>query len=390
MRTVKQLAIEKTMLQQFAKLILTQNYSALLAFSYTCIWGPVPAIITAIYWRALVLIENGKMTADGIIIVFAFSNFAMLAIRNIAGLIDYMGSSLSAAQNFFDLFDRISAIDSSSTEGQKLIDVCGDIEFDRVDFFYPSRPQTIILKKFCLSIKSGQNLALVGMHLLFDYVFQLNIFYCYLGESGCGKSTIIQLLQRFYDVSHGQVRLDNVDIRNININSLRSYFGLVSQEPILFNLTIAENIAYAQENISMEAIIEAATEANIHQFIQQLPMGYETKVGMKGNLLSGGEKQRIAIARAFLRQPKILLLDEATSAIDVYNEQIVQKVLEEARIKDANRTTLTIVHRISTIRSCDPICVLHAGHLIESGHHDDLMQRQGAYYGIVTSNSSQN
>ncbi|CAF1295427.1 unnamed protein product [Rotaria sp. Silwood1] len=141
-------------------------------------------------------------------------------------------------------------------------------------------------------------------------------------QSGCGKSTIIQLLQRFYDVSHGQVRLDGVDIRELNINSLRSYFGLVNQEPILFDLTIAENIAYAKENVIMETIIEAANKANIHQFIQQLPQGYETRVGMKGSLLSGGEKQRIAIARAFLQRPKVLLLDEATSAMDINNEQV--------------------------------------------------------------------
>ncbi|CAF3959669.1 unnamed protein product [Rotaria magnacalcarata] len=282
MRTVKQLLIEKLMLQQFSELI----------------------------WQS-----------------FKF---------------DDMGSSLSAAQNFFELFDRIPAIDNSSTEGRKLFIAC-----------------------------AGQDVAIVG-------------------QSGCGKSTIIQLLQRFYDVSHGQLRLDGVDIREININSLRSCFGLVSQEPILFNLTIAENITYAKENIPMESIIEAATRANVHEFIKRLPQGYETRVGMKGNFLSGGEKQRIAIARALLCEPKVFLFDEATSAMDAANEQIIQNVLEQARLDDPSRTRLTIAHRLSTICLCNPICVLEAGRVVESGDHAELVAKHGIYYDIVIRKSSHN
>ncbi|CAF3337475.1 unnamed protein product [Rotaria sp. Silwood2] len=199
------------------------------------------------------------------------------------------------------------------------------------------------------------------------------------GTSGCGKSTVMQLLERFYDPIQGQICLDGVDIRQLNIQWLRSCLGLVSQEPILFDLTIAQNIAYGKENTSIEDIIDAATKANIHDFIQQLPQGYETKVGMKGGHLSGGEKQRIALARILLRQPKILLLDEATSAMDSYNEQIVQDALEKAEIDDPTRTSLIIAHRLSTIRSCDLICVLDNGYIVESGTHADLMERRGAY-----------
>ncbi|CAF4336274.1 unnamed protein product, partial [Rotaria sordida] len=137
--------------------------------------------------------------------------------------------------------------------------------------------------------------------------------------SGCGKSTIIQLLERFYDVTSGKILVDGIDIQKLNLQWIRSHFGLVSQEPVLFDLTIAENIAYGLENVSMEDIINAAKRANIHQFIEQLPQNYETKVGLKGSFLSGGEKQRIAIARVLLRQPKVLLLDEATSAMDSHN-----------------------------------------------------------------------
>ncbi|CAF3163413.1 unnamed protein product [Rotaria sp. Silwood2] len=211
----------------------------------------------------------------------------------------------------------------------------------------------------------------------------------YIGASGCGKSTIIQLLQRFYDVTSGRILLNGTDIRELNLHWVRSQFGLVSQEPILFDLTIAENIAYGLENVSVEDIINAASTANIHHFIEQLPQGYETKVGLKGSFLSGGEKQRIAIARVLLRQPKVLLLDEATSAMDSQNEQIVQEALEKAQREDPSRTSIIIAHRLSTIRSSDLICVLDRGHIVESGTHTELTQRCGAYYKMLAQNNMQ-
>ncbi|CAF1062292.1 unnamed protein product [Rotaria sordida] len=281
-----------------------------------------------------------------------------------------IASSVSSAEAFFDLFDRIPSIDNTSTEGQELVDFHGEITFDQVKFIYPTRSTSIILNAFQLNIKPTQCVALVG-------------------ASGCGKSTIIQLLERFYDVTSGQILLDGIDIRKLNLDSVRSHFGLVSQEPILFDLTIAENIAYALENISMEDIINAARRANIHQFIEQLPQGYETKVGLKGSFLSGGEKQRIAIARILLRRPKVLLLDEATSAMDSYNEQIVQGALEQAQTEDSSRTSLIVAHRLSTIRSCDLIYVLDRGHIVESGTHEELIQRHGAYYDMLVQNNLQ-
>ncbi|CAF4137845.1 unnamed protein product [Rotaria sp. Silwood2] len=276
-----------------------------------------------------------------------------------------IAASTSAAESFFDLFDRKPAIDNTSNEGQELVDFRGEIKFDAVKFIYPTRPTSIILNKFQLNIKPSQRVALVG-------------------ASGCGKSTIIQLLERFYDVTSGQLLLDDVDIRQLNIHWVRSQFGLVSQEPILFDLTIAENIAYGLENVPIEDIINAASRANIHEFIDQLPQSYETKVGFKGSFLSGGEKQRIAIARILLRRPKVLLLDEATSAMDSYNEQIVQEALEQAQTEDPNRTSLIIAHRLSTIRSCDLICVLDKGHIVESGTHIELIQQRGVYYRMLT------
>ncbi|CAF5071956.1 unnamed protein product, partial [Rotaria sp. Silwood1] len=161
------------------------------------------------------------------------------------------------------------------------------------------------------------------------------------------------------------------------------------QEPILFDLTIAENITYGLENISTEDIINAAKRANIHQFIEQLPQGYETKAGLKGSFLSGGEKQRIAIARVLIRRPKVLLLDEATSAMDSDNEHLVQETLEQAQTEDSSRTSLIIAHRLSTIRSCDLICVLDGGHIVESGTHTELIQRRGVYYKMLAQKNLQ-
>ncbi|CAF4899338.1 unnamed protein product, partial [Rotaria sp. Silwood1] len=292
------------------------------------------------------------------------------AICEVLSLARNIAASISAAETFFDLFDRKPAIDNTSTEGQVLVDFRGEIKFDQVKFIYPIRPTSIILNKFQLNIKPSQRVGLVG-------------------TSGCGKSTIIQLLERFYDVTSGRLFLDGVDIRQLNLQWVRSHIGLVSQEPILFDLTIAENIAYGLENVPMEDIINAATRANIHQFIEQLPQGYETRVGLKGSFLSGGEKQRIAIARVLIRRPKILLLDEATSAMDSYNEQLVQEALEQAQREDSSRTSLIIAHRLSTIRSCDLICVLDMGHIVESGTHTELTKRRRAYYKMLVQNNLQ-
>ncbi|CAF0731721.1 unnamed protein product [Adineta steineri] len=327
MRTVKQLSIENEVLRQYSNMI------------------------------------------DQVLMISAFGIFAFEAIKVVGILAERIGASFAASHAFFDLFDRVPTIDNGSNKGQELTNLSGETEFDQVKFIYPSRPTVLVLNKLQLSIKSGQRIALVG-------------------ASGCGKSTIVQLLERFYDVTQGQLTLDGVDIRQLNIQWLRSRLGVVSQEPVLFDLTIAENITYGLENISIDEIILAATKANIHQFIQQLPLGYETKVGVKGSFLSGGEKQRIAIARVLIRRPKILLLDEATSAMDPYNEQIVQETLDQAQIEDPSRTSIIIAHRLSTIRSCDLIHVLEMGRIVESGTHTELIQKGGIYYTMLNAQNS--
>ena len=228
-----------------------------------------------------------------------------------------------AAGRIFSLLGRVPQIDG---EGSSLINITGQVDFDSVKFRYPTRRNIQVLRGLSLSVRAGQTVALVG-------------------ASGCGKSTCIQLLERFYDPDAGKVNLDNQNIQPVNTGDLRSHLGLVSQEPVLFNRTIGDNIAYGDNNrnVPMIEIIEAARKANIHTFIQSLPRGYETMVGERGTQLSGGQKQRVAIARALLRNPKILLLDEATSALDSESEKIVQAALNAAR---EGRTCITIAHRL--------------------------------------------
>ncbi|CAF1168794.1 unnamed protein product [Adineta steineri] len=374
MRTVKQLSMENEVLRQYTNmidqvLILSWRPEAVFATVYGLRFAMSPLTLGLLYWRALILVEKNEIDMSDVVIVSAFAMLALELLRIVGMLAERIGQSFAAADAFFDLFDRIPTIDNGSNRGQELTNFSGETEFNQVKFIYPSRPTVLVLDKLQLSIKSGQRIALVG-------------------ASGCGKSTIIQLLERFYDVTHGELLLDGVDIRKLNLQWLRSRLGVVSQEPVLFDLTIAENISYGLENIPMDEIVLAATKANIHEFIQQLPQGYETKVGIKGNFLSGGEKQRIAIARVLIRQPKILLLDEATSAMDPYNEQIVQETLDQAQTEDPNRISLIIAHRLSTIRSCDLIYVLEMGRIVESGTHTELIEKHGIYYKMLNAQNN--
>ncbi|XP_063781222.1 ATP-dependent translocase ABCB1-like [Pseudophryne corroboree] len=259
----------------------------------------------------------------------------------------------------------VPKIDSSSTSGFKPDKVTGDIEFRNVKFSYPSRPDIQVLKGLNLKVPTGKTVALVG-------------------SSGCGKSTTVQLIQRFYDPEEGSITIDGQDIRNLNTRYLREMIGVVSQEPVLFDTTIAENIRYGREDVTMEEIERATKEANAYHFIMKLPDKYETLVGERGAQLSGGQKQRIAIARALVRNPKILLLDEATSALDTESESVVQAALDKAR---EGRTTIIIAHRLSTIRNADSIAGFHEGVIVEQGSHSELMQREGIYYKLVTMQS---
>ncbi|KAK9875206.1 hypothetical protein WA026_005998 [Henosepilachna vigintioctopunctata] len=266
---------------------------------------------------------------------------------------------LEAAGRTFSLFDRVPEIKNVKNASKRPWEY-GNIEYSRVYFSYPTRPNVPILRGLDLNIFAGKTIALVG-------------------SSGCGKSTIIQLLERFYEPTAGAVCIDDVDIGVMDTQHLRAQFALVSQEPNLFDRTIAENIAYGnnQKIVPMAEIIKAAKDANIHEFISSLPLAYETRLGSKGAQLSGGQKQRIAIARALIRNPRVLLLDEATSALDNESEKIVQEALDNAK---ENRTCFTIAHRLTTVKDADCIFVLHRGKVVESGRHQELIDKGGHYH----------
>lgn len=305
--------------------------------------------------------EDSDYDVATVLIVFFTVLIAAFAVGSAAPSLQSMATARGAAYNIYGLIDRKSPIDSSSEDGLKPSSVDGTIKFVDVHFNYPARPDIKILDGLNLEAMPGQTVALVG-------------------SSGCGKSTTVQLLMRFYDVAKGQVLIDGHNIKELNVKWLRQHIGLVSQEPILFATTIAENIRYGRENVTMEEIETATKNANAYDFIMKLPDKFQTMVGERGAQLSGGQKQRLAIARALVRDPKILLLDEATSALDTESESIVQDALDKAR---EGRTTIVIAHRLSTIKTADIIIGFQKGKVAEMGTHEQLMEKQGIYYELV-------
>ncbi|CAF5009021.1 unnamed protein product, partial [Rotaria sp. Silwood1] len=274
-----------------------------------------------------------------------------------------LSEARGAAASVFRLIDEgkdesINEKEVWQEDTEAIYNINGDIEFDTVNFIYPSRKETPVLRNLSLIARAGQITALVGL-------------------SGCGKSTCISLFLRYYEPSSGRITINGRPITDHNVKQLRQHVGVVSQEPILFGMSIYENIRFGKLNATRAEIEQAAQEANAHNFIMQLPDKYATLVGERGIQLSGGEKQRIALARALVKQPTFLLLDEATSALDSVSEKIVQEALDRAC---KGRTTVIIAHRLTTIQNADQIYVLDNGSVIEQGTHDTLMTREGGKY----------
>ncbi|XP_059632044.1 ABC transporter B family member 11-like isoform X1 [Cornus florida] len=309
------------------------------------------------------LVDQGKTTFANVFQVFFGLSMSAAGISQSGSLALDLSKAKSAVVSIFGILDQKSKIDASVDSGTTLENVKGEIKFDHVSFKYPTRPDIQIFRDLFLAIHSGKTVALVG-------------------ESGSGKSTVISLLQRFYDPESGQITLDGVEIQKLKLKWLRQQMGLVSQEPVLFNDTVRANIAYGKEGDATEAEILAAAElANAHNFVSALQEGYDTAVGERGIQLSGGQKQRVAIARAMVKDPKILLLDEATSALDTESEKVVQNALDRVMV---GRTTVVVAHRLSTIRGADLIAVVKNGVIIEKGKHESLMNiKDGIYASLV-------
>jgi ATP-binding cassette, subfamily B (MDR/TAP), member 1 len=313
---------------------------------------------------------DGDVGLSQILTIVLSMMIGALSLGQVAPNARAFGSALTAGTKIFSIIDRDSPLDSSSKSGHMLAQVDGCLELKNVKHIYPSRPDVTVLKNVSLTFPAGKITALVG-------------------ASGSGKSTIVGLLERFYEPVSGQILFDGHHIQTMNLKWLRQQFALVSQEPTLFNATVFENIANGligtqYQNLDMEKkkdlAVNAARTANADDFINNLPNGYDTLIGVGGVSLSGGQKQRIAIARAIVSNPKILLLDEATSALDTNSEELVQKAIEKAA---HGRTTIAIAHRLSTIKTADNIVVMEKGRVIEQGTHDELMTRQGAYHKLA-------
>ena len=301
------------------------------------------------------LIAHGQMEAADLAMYALYIGIFISPIQILVELTEMMQKGLSGFRRFLDVVETEPEI-VDAEDAEPLENIKGRVCYEHVSFHY-NDDDSLVLDDVSFDIQAGKSIALVG-------------------ASGSGKTTICSLLPRFYDVSEGRITIDGKDVRKLTVQSLREQIGLVQQDVYLFCGSIRENIAYGRPDASMEEIIEAAKKANIHEFIMELPDGYETFVGERGTRLSGGQKQRISIARVFLKNPPILILDEATSALDNESERFIQQSLEELA-KD--RTTITIAHRLSTIRNADEILVVAENGIVECGTHKELLEKGGIY-----------
>ncbi|KAH0970555.1 hypothetical protein GBA52_022711 [Prunus armeniaca] len=323
------------------------------------------------FWYGGTLVEKGQISAGDVFKTFFILVSTGKVIAEAGSMTSDLAKGSTAVASVFEILDRHSLIpgsrnvgdeDGSSGNGIKLEKVTGSIELKKVDFAYPSRPDTLVLRQFSLEVKPGTSIGLVG-------------------KSGCGKSTVVGLIQRFYDAESGSVKVDGVDIRELDVQWYRRHTALVSQEPVIYSGTIRDNIMFGKLDAPENEVVKAARAANAHEFISSLKDGYNTECGERGVQLSGGQKQRIAIARAILRNPTILLLDEATSALDVQSEHLVQEALDRIMV---GRTTVVIAHRLNTIKNLEMIAFVADGKVVEKGTYAQLKHKRGAFFNLAT------
>ncbi|MBL7876817.1 MAG: ATP-binding cassette domain-containing protein, partial [Cyclobacteriaceae bacterium] len=310
--------------------------------------------IVAVSWYGARLVQSGDANVGELFSFVLYTAFIGGSIAGLGDIYSQLQRSVGASERILEILEQ----QDESSETCQPVKLKGDIEFDQVSFTYPTRPDIRVLKNISFQVRQGEKIALVG-------------------PSGSGKSTIINLLMRFYPVTTGSIRVDQVNSQVFNLTDYRTNIGIVPQEVILFGGSIRENIAYGKPGATEAEIIEAAQKANAWEFIETFPDKLNTLVGDRGIKLSGGQRQRVAIARAILKDPSILILDEATSSLDAGSERLVQEALEKLM---NGRTTLIIAHRLSTIRKVDRIMVIKNGEIAESGSHQDLSKVDNGIY----------
>jgi subfamily B ATP-binding cassette protein MsbA len=321
----------------------------------------IVTIATLLWFGAQLVVEEQSLSSATFITYIALAYTILTPAKAISKASYQVKTGLAAAERVFTLMEQENTItDTRESVDKPSFD--DKITLENINFRYENEN---VLKDFSLTIPKGKTVALVG-------------------QSGSGKSTIANLLTRFYDVNEGTVRIDNTNIKDIKLQSLRDLMGLVTQDSILFNDTIKGNISLGKPNATDDEIIEALKIANAYEFVKDLPEGIYTNIGDSGNKLSGGQKQRLSIARAVLKNPPIMILDEATSALDTESERLVQDALENMM---QNRTSVVIAHRLSTIQKADLIVVMHKGKIVEQGTHDELLAKNGTYSKLVSMQS---
>ena len=366
-RVIQSFAAERETRAVFYDLV-KQHYQAFIdAVVVADGFGPVVEITWGLggfllYFIGIRIIGVGEV---GIGTFLAFSTYIAMfwsPIRNLANFYNKLTTNISAAERIFDIIDTEAGI--RDCEGaEELPDIEGTVDFEHVSFAYDDEPERMILKEVNFHIRQGETIALVG-------------------PTGAGKTTIVNLLSRFYEATDGRVLIDGCDIRKVTLKSLRSQMGIMTQDNFLFSGTIKYNIKYGRLDATDEEMIEAAKAVNAHDFIMKLEHGYDTEISERGARLSIGQRQLLAFARTMLSKPGILILDEATSSIDTHTELLVQKGIE-ALLK--GRTSFVIAHRLSTIRKADRIFVIDQGNIMEAGSHEELMEKRGAYYQLYQS-----
>ena len=360
-RVIRAFATEKQEIHNFKKISLELKKVVMKTVGYNAKSNSVSEALNYVMMAILLLfggyrILRGRVftTGDFLTIMSAIGSM-YTPVRRSANIYNSLSTNIPSIGRIFEILDVVPEI-ADAPDCIKFEEFKSDITFENADFSYKDSDEKV-LKNINLVAKKGETVALVG-------------------NSGGGKSTLVNLIPRFFDVTGGKITIDGIDVKNYKIKSLRKKIGIVPQETFLFGGTILENIRYANQNASVEEVIEAAKKANAHEFIEKLEQGYETEIGERGIKLSGGQKQRISIARAILENPQILILDEATSALDNESEQLVQDALEKLM---KGKTTFVIAHRLSTIINSDKIVVIQQGEIRETGTHEELLDKDGIY-----------